>query len=469
MRRKPDAFAATYRGRIDMQNYRAFSRVERGTRHVKSGTVCQDFALATDAAPGCSVIVVADGHGGADYFRSDRGARFIVQATAASLMEFGAETAAVQLRDLAERRKLLRALFQKILACWQESIQADLFDDPISQSQMEGVSQTARAQYLAGEGVERAYGTTLIAALVTEHYWIGLQQGDGRCIAVRTDGTCEQPIPWDERCEANITTSICDENAVDEFRHCFSENPPAAIFLCSDGVDGAYPDMDGTYGFCQTLASIYLSDGRPGLERAVAEYLPGLSKRGTGDDVTVAGLLCVDKLTPICEVLKIEEHLRKASVVWDQASRDVKAHEHDCSRVKIALEENRAEVSHLEKLIDQHQHELEQAQEQVRRLEEEIISKQTDLDGLRIMLGEAQAQGKEMEDKDNWMDAEQKRLHTRLEEAANEVERLMDEAEQARQHVAQKRRESGELPNAETYGEDFTEPWAFVNRHMEKK
>ena len=191
--------------------------------------------------PGCSVIVVADGHGGADYFRSDRGARFIVQATAASLMEFGAETAAVQLRDLAERRKLLRALFQKILACWQESIQADLFDDPISQSQMEGVSQTARAQYLAGEGVERAYGATLIAALVTEHYWIGLQQGDGRCIAVRTDGTCEQPIPWDERCEANITTSICDENAVDEFRHCFSENPPAAIFLCSDGVDGAYP------------------------------------------------------------------------------------------------------------------------------------------------------------------------------------------------------------------------------------
>ena len=137
-------------------------------------------------------------------------------------------SAAVQLRDLAERRKLLRALFQKILACWQESIQADLFDDPISQSQMEGVSQTARAQYLAGEGVERAYGATLIAALVTEHYWIGLQQGDGRCIAVRTDGTCEQPIPWDERCEANITTSICDENAVDAGFHLPVRWPPGA-------------------------------------------------------------------------------------------------------------------------------------------------------------------------------------------------------------------------------------------------
>ena len=315
-----------------MQSYRAFSRVERGHRHVKSGTVCQDFALATDASPGCSVIVVADGHGGADYYRSDRGARFIVQATAAALMEFGAETQVSQLRDLGERCTLLRALFEKILAKWKESIEADLFDDPIAESQMEGVSQAARQQYLAGQGVERAYGTTMIAALVTEKYWIGLHQGDGRCIAVRTDGSCEQPIPWDERCVANITTSICDENAADEFRHCFSETPPAAVFLCSDGVEGAYPDMDGTYGFCQTLSSIYLSDGRPGLERAVAEYLPELSRRGTGDDVTVAGLLCVDKLEPIDEVLRIEEHLRKSSVLWEQASRDVKAHEHEQSQ-----------------------------------------------------------------------------------------------------------------------------------------
>lgn len=447
-----------------MQSYRAFSRVERGHRHVKSGTVCQDFALATDASPGCSVIVVADGHGGADYYRSDRGARFIVQATAAALMEFGAETQVSQLRDLGERRALLRALFEKILAKWKESIEADLFDDPIAESQMEGVSQAARQQYLEGQGVERAYGTTMIAALVTEKYWIGLHQGDGRCIAVRTDGSCEQPIPWDERCVANITTSICDENAVDEFRHCFSETPPAAVFLCSDGVEGAYPDMDGAYGFCQTLSSIYLSDGRPGLERAVAEYLPELSRRGTGDDVTVAGLLCVDKLEPIDEVLRIEEHLRKSSVLWEQASRDVKAHEHEQSQVKIALEENRAEVSHLEKLIAQHQEEVDQIHERIRQLEEEVENKTADLDGLRVLLKEAQGQGKEIEEKDGWMDAEHKRLHTRMEETAAEVERLMDEVEQARERVVQKRRESGQPPEAENYGEDFTEPWAFVNR-----
>ena len=54
-----------------MHKYRAFSQIVRGYRHVKNGSVCQDYALASDAAPNCSVIVVADGHGGDDYFRSD--------------------------------------------------------------------------------------------------------------------------------------------------------------------------------------------------------------------------------------------------------------------------------------------------------------------------------------------------------------------------------------------------------------
>ena len=448
-----------------MQTYRAFSRVERGYRHIKSDTVCQDFALATDAAPGCSVIVVADGHGGADYFRSERGARFIVQATAAALMEFAAETQAVQLRDLNERCTLLRALFEKILSRWHESIDADLFDDPFEETQMEGVSQASRKQYLAGEGVDRAYGTTMIAALVTENYWIGLQQGDGRCIAVRSDGACEQPIPWDERCEANITTSICDENAADEFRHCFSEILPAAIFLCSDGVDGSYPDMDGTYGFCQALSSIYIRDGRPGLERAVAEYLPRLSRQGTGDDVTVAGLLCVDKLTPITEVLCLEERLRAASARWDQASREVRKHEHGCSESRRLLDEQRAEVSQLEKQMEQHHGELEQLQEQVHSLEHKIKDRSSELDALQIKLEQAQAQEKKSEEHNDWMEKEQKDLNANLDHAASEVERLMDEVEQARKKLAQEKRSNGESPSGGAYGEDFTEPWAFVNRH----
>lgn len=448
-----------------MHQYRAFSRIERGYRHIKMGSVCQDAALASDAAPDCSVIVVADGHGGGDYFRSDRGSKFIVQATMAGLMEFASKTAAVQLRDPGERKKLLRELFAGILKHWNESIEADMFDDPFSETQMESVSLRCREEYMAGKAVERAYGTTLVAVLVTERYWLGIQQGDGRCVAVRTDGTCEQPIPWDVRCENNITTSICDPNAIDEFRYSFSERMPAAVFVCTDGVDAAYSDMDGTYGFCQTLASIYLNDGRPGLEKAVAEYLPNLSKRGTGDDVSVAGLLCVDKLEPITEVLKLEEKLRKAAVVWERASRSVQDHESEEAQAKRKLESYRAEVTHLESRIAQDEEALKRLREEIQQMQDTADNKQAELDALRVKLEEARNQEAEAEGLANRMEEEQKELQTALEEAAGTVESLMDAAEKERKEVEQKKRERGdEDADEESYGEDYTEPWAFVNR-----
>ena len=63
------------------------------------------------------------------------------------------------------------------------------------------------------------------------------------------------------------------------------------------------------------------------------------------------------------------------------------------------------------------------------------------------------------------MEEEQKELQTALEEAAGTVESLMDAAEKERKEVEQKKRERGdEDADEESYGEDYTEPWAFVNR-----
>lgn len=450
-----------------MQQYRAFSRVQRGQRHMQTGTVCQDFALATDAAPDCSVIVVADGHGGADYPRSDRGARFAVQAAAATLMEFASAIAVGELRDLAARRDLLRALFDGILSRWHEAIAADLFDDPFAETQLEDVHPTVRAQYMTGEGVARAYGTTLIAALVTDRYFLGLHQGDGRCVAVRPDGTCEQPIAWDKRCQDNRTTSLCDTNARDEFRHCFSERLPAAVFLCTDGVDGAYPDMDGVYGLCQALSSVYLRDGRPGLERVVAEHLPNLSRHGGGDDATIAGLLCVDKLMPVSAVLHLEEQLRKASALWDQASRQAKEHDLLCNQVKRTLQQQRETISHIEGLAAQQTDELEQETERLQQLERSLKARQAMLTDLSRQLEEARTQEQETAERDAWLVREQQRFQLQMEEAAHEVEQLMDASEKERQHAIEQLRKDD--PSAHLgYTEDFTEPWAFVNRCSDK-
>ena len=447
-----------------MHKYRAFSHIVRGHRHIKNGSVCQDYALASDAAPNCSVIVVADGHGGDDYFRSDRGAKFITQAAAAELMDFVAETTALQLRGASERQQLMYKLFDRILNRWKEQIEADVFDDPFSESKMENVNPKVREHYLAGEGVENAYGTTLIAIIITEKYWLAIQLGDGRCIAIRADGSCEQPVRVDERCQNNLTTSVCDKDAIKEFRYSFSEQFPAAVFACTDGVEAAFSDMDSTYGFVQELASTYLEKGKNGLNKSMEQILPALSKKGNGDDVSIAGLLCLEKLEPIAEVLQLEEKLRKSVVLWENAGHYIRDHEKEQHRLEISLDECRSRVSVLSKQIEQDNILLEQMQEQIRVLKQSCDEREKQLVKLREKLENEKQLELELDTKVKRMNEEQQRLQTELDEAASNVETLMDGTEIARKTAEEKKKAEGESLFDIDDEEDFTEPWAFINR-----
>ena len=447
-----------------MHKYRAFSQIVRGYRHVKNGLVCQDYAMASDAAPNCSVIVVADGHGGNDYFRSDRGAKFITQAAAAELMDFAAETTALHLRGASERREIMHKLFDRILQRWKEQIEADIFDDPFSETQMENVSPKLREQYLAGKYTENAYGTTLIAAIITEKYWLVIQLGDGRCVSIRPDGSCEQPVRVDERCKDNLTTSVCDEDAIKEFRYSFSEQMPAAVFAFTDGVEAAFNDMDGAYGFCQELASTYLEKGKNGLTKTMEQILPALSKKGNGDDVSIAGLMCTEKLEPISEVLKLEEKLRRSVIQWENAGHYVRDHEKEQHQLQIKLDECRSRVSVLSKQIEQDTEALEKMQDQIRLLEHNCNEHEIKLCDLNEKLEAEKKLELDLEAKLKKMGDEQRRLQTQLDEAASTVENLMDGTEQARKTAEEKKKAQGESLFDIDDEEDFTEPWAFVNR-----
>ena len=114
----------------------------------------------------------------------------------------------------------MRDLELNILRRWHESVDRDIAAHPFCEGELEKVSEKYRGIYCDEKSPRRkkAYGTTLIAICVTEDYWFGLQIGDGKCFAVGWDGACTEPIPWDEDCQGNITTSICDTNAMEEFR-----------------------------------------------------------------------------------------------------------------------------------------------------------------------------------------------------------------------------------------------------------
>ena len=139
--------------------------------------------------------------------------------------------------------------------------------------------------------MQAAYGATLIGAVVTEDFWFGVQIGDGKCVAFDHAGTDTEPIPWDEQCFLNLTTSLCDSDAAGEFRFCFSRELPAAVFVGSDGIDGSFKNQRHLHNFYRVVLTSFAQEDAQQAAEELGAYLPQLSAQGSADDVSVGCIL----------------------------------------------------------------------------------------------------------------------------------------------------------------------------------
>ncbi len=264
-----------------------------GASHIKRGTVCQDSSLSCEL-PDRRISVVCDGHGGSDYFRSDRGSRFAAEAFTECMKD--PDVISVLSAAATQKQQSIRIeqLIKSIIARWNKLVERDINEHPFSEDELSNISGKAQRRYETGERLQSAYGTTLIGVIMTENFWLGLQIGDGKCVAVSKDGEFTQPIPWDEQCFLNVTTSICDENAAKEFRFCFERTLPSAVFIGSDGIDDCFATDERLYDFYRlTLRSFAQTNDQTAVSQ-LKDYLPTLSERGSGDDMSVGIIVNTD-------------------------------------------------------------------------------------------------------------------------------------------------------------------------------
>ncbi|MDR2098115.1 MAG: protein phosphatase 2C domain-containing protein [Spirochaetaceae bacterium] len=304
--------------------YKAFSTTAAGISHTKHGKGCEDFSLHyppdgdVSAAP-LAFAVVADGHGDDNCFRSAKGAEFAAAATKDAVVEFADRTKQWPPNDVFE--KYIHDLVKHIIAEWHGKVEKDYTGNPVTAEELARAGEKYRKRYAAGEDLHHAYGTTLIAAAVTGQYWFGIHIGDGRFTALYPDGTFAQPVPWDERCFLNETTSICDDDAFDRARICHapvSEKPPAAVFLCSDGVDDNYPVEENEkhlYRLYRTIALTFADEGFDSTCGQLKDLANSFAVKGKGDDTSIAGIIDLEAVRNIAPLLRqqAEEDEKKAA------------------------------------------------------------------------------------------------------------------------------------------------------------
>lgn len=284
-------------------NFKAFHMSERGESHLHDGRVCQDSSASFSDECG-TVAVVSDGHGGCDYVRSQIGSAMACEAAVKNTRRLFENISPEAF--LAEPDMMLIQLEAAIINDWNESVRSHYEANPFTEEELDCVSEKAGASYRSGHRIERAYGATLIAAAVTRDYWFGIQIGDGKCAAFDEAGICTQPIPWDEKCFLNKTTSICGSDALRDFRHFYSEKIPTAVFMGSDGIDDSFKNEEDMYDFYKTILYAFsISDYTQAVDELKA-YLPRLSKEGSADDVSIAAWMDMDALKSVVDKIKAE-------------------------------------------------------------------------------------------------------------------------------------------------------------------
>ncbi|MDR2631626.1 MAG: protein phosphatase 2C domain-containing protein [Spirochaetaceae bacterium] len=292
-----------------MNGYRSFHVTETGGSHLKHGKGCEDYAIHGDQNA-CSAAVVSDGHGDDNCFRSAKGAERAAKCALAGMLRFADINLPKFARTLirtpkppekADFEKSLRDLVKHIVASWQVNIEEDYTADPFTEEELAKADEKHRKKYEAGQDCSKAYGATLIACAITEHYWFGIHIGDGRFTALYADGTFDQPVPWDERCYLNVTTSICDDDAIETARCYFSYHaekaPPVVVFLCSDGVDDNYPvdaNEQHLFRLYRTIALTFAEDGFYSTCNQLQDLAHSFATKGKGDDTSIAGFVDMD-------------------------------------------------------------------------------------------------------------------------------------------------------------------------------
>ena len=268
--------------------YRVFNFSVAGASHIKNNIVCQDSSLS-DSNERYSMAVVCDGHGGKDYIRSDIGSKLACEVVRRNIEAFSNDFDENFFWEDPENRVIM--LEKSIIMNWNEAIREHYTTNPLNPFELENLSDRLKRRVLEEDRISSLYGTTLLAVVIISHTCFGIHVGDGECVFFNSDETITKPIPWDDKCFLNSTTSLCDIDAVENFRHYYTRDIPVAVFVGSDGIDGSFNNEGKLFNFYRAVLYSFSSTDYEQACSELEEYLPRMSRGGSGDDVSVAAII----------------------------------------------------------------------------------------------------------------------------------------------------------------------------------
>jgi serine/threonine protein phosphatase PrpC len=267
----------------------------RGAVHERDGRPNQDAVGL--CRPGNRieplVLAVADGHGSARSFRSDRGSAFATTCALDTLARFvrraGPDAPLSRLR-----RQMAIHWPRTVVSRWRKMVWKDLRREPFTAFEFAPFPETPPVAAPGHElpfGAYLAYGATLVMAAVTRRHIFYAQLGDGDILVVHEDGRVSRPWPREHAFFATETVSLCSPGAFRHFRTRVdplrSGRAPALVLLATDGYANCFSDDEGFFQVGADLLDYLREEGPAFVEEKLGPWLRESSHDGSGDDITV--------------------------------------------------------------------------------------------------------------------------------------------------------------------------------------
>ena len=279
-------------GNKNISNIKSFALSQIGASH-KEYEICEDYSgVYQDDI--MSIVCVADGHGDSRCFRANIGSQIAVEVGIQAVREFITNQPNIDLKDTKEADKAFVQLKTYILYKWLEKIKEHLDYNPLLDRERTLMNLEMQEEYEREATIKSfpiLYGSTFVLACVTNGFYFALQLGDGDFVVCNKK--YNMPMPEDERCVGNFTTSLCNNDAMDSFRHVYGKGNPKAIFISSDGLKNSFESESYYLTFLKKVEDDVLENGEDKASHDLSAFFDTLSEMGSHDDISLAGIINV--------------------------------------------------------------------------------------------------------------------------------------------------------------------------------
>jgi serine/threonine protein phosphatase PrpC len=161
-------------------------------------------------------------------------------------------------------------------------VERDLSDKSINKREVSHLNEDKL--FKLKQNPEKAYGTTLNSAMIFGNKLVCVSIGDGGVFIVRKGQTYEAFID-DEETVANITYSMCQEDAYEHLRvEIYDFSDLDGVVVCTDGLINPYQSMGNFRDKFIKPICLKIQDGK---QAEIDEFITQIgTKIGIGDDVT---------------------------------------------------------------------------------------------------------------------------------------------------------------------------------------